>query len=443
MEIGRQSFRILFVGMIIVLLLPLPYSYLTMADSYAYDSRVGEQVAPERDATTVIVADSHGSGTIAAVAPDGTLQYYNTTYAAYHDVDQVAGQPSTVEYIAHDVIPGQRCAGGTAGNGDCYRTVIERLDVRTGEITQLYSRIRPERGSSAPHDFDRIDENRIVIAEIGEPDRVSIVNTETGIITWTWDPQSDYPVSSGGIYPDDWTHLNDVEVLDDGRITVSLRNQDQVVFINRTTGTVDSWTLGEDDAHDTLYEQHNPDYIDVSRGGPGVLVADSENSRVVEYQREGESWSRSWTWRDDRLQWPRDADRLPNGHTLITDTNGGRVLEIDRQGDIVWSIDYAGPYEAERLTTLPESKDGESAQSIGLVSQGGDGQTRDDGGTSITGTVVDLFPSLAINGALYLLPVWFTPTTVLSLFGAIVTAICWGGFELYHSPYRIEITTSS
>lgn len=442
MDIDHRWIRVLFVGILIVLLLPFPYTYLSAADSYTYDSSVGEQVAPERNATTVIVADSHGGGSVASVAPDGTLEYYNTTYDAYHDVDPVAGRPSTVEYIAHEIIPASQCAGGTAGNGDCYRTVIERLDVETGETTRLYSRIRPKRGSTAAHDFDRIDENRVAIAEIGEPDRVSIVNTETGIITWTWEPQADLPVTSGGIFPDDWTHLNDVEVLNDSRIMVSLRNQDQVVFVNRSTGANDSWTLGEDDDHDTLYEQHNPDYIDSSRGGPAVLVADSENSRIVEYQRDGESWTQSWEWSDDRLQWARDADRLPNGHTLITDTNGGRVLEVDRQGEIVWSMDYAGPYEAERLTTGPESEGGESAQSNELASRTeGEGQTSSEGGTSISRAVVDLFPPLVINGALYLLPVWVTPISVVSLLGAIAVVIGWAGFELYHSPYRITVTT--
>jgi hypothetical protein len=73
-----------------------------------------------------------------------------------------------------------------------------------------------------------------------------------------------------------------------------------------------------------FYEQHNPDYIPEERGGPAVLVADSENGRVVEYGRtpgngtpvtDG-TWERTWQWRDGRLQWPRDADRLPNGGWL-------------------------------------------------------------------------------------------------------------------------------
>jgi hypothetical protein len=31
------------------------------------------------------------------------------------------------------------------------------------------------------------------------------------------------------------------------------------------------------------------------------------------------------------------ASRLPNGHTLITDSNNNRVIEVDAAGTVVWS----------------------------------------------------------------------------------------------------------
>ncbi len=46
---------------------------------------------------------------------------------------------------------------------------------------------------------------------------------------------------------------------------------------------------------------------------------------------------------DDRgrkkKDWPFTAIRLTNGNTLIGCTNGNRVIEIDGDGDIVWSVD--------------------------------------------------------------------------------------------------------
>ncbi|MEZ3115637.1 arylsulfotransferase family protein [Halobaculum sp. MBLA0147] len=196
-----------------------------------------------------------------------------------------------------------------------------------------------------------------------------MVNTSSGIIEWSWDPQSYYNISTGGSnvfsassYPDDWTHLNDVTVLQDGRIMISMRNHDEVIFVNKTSGVEHDWTLGDNNEFEWLYEQHQPDYIPAARGGPAVVIADSQNDRIVEYQRDSGEWRQTWSWSDEQLAWPRDADRLPNGHTLIADTHGARVFELDRNGSIVWSV---GPvpevYDVERFGTGDESAGGHSA----------------------------------------------------------------------------------
>jgi len=50
------------------------------------------------------------------------------------------------------------------------------------------------------------------------------------------------------------------------------------------------------------------------------------------------------------LRWPRDADRLENGNTLIADSRNNRVLEVDSGGRVVWSFKgLAFPFEADRL----------------------------------------------------------------------------------------------
>ena len=68
------------------------------------------------------------------------------------------------------------------------------------------------------------------------------------------------------------------------------------------------------------------------------------------------------------MQWTRDADRLPNGHTLLTDSNGDRVFEVNERGDEGWSVDVGFPYEAERFETGDESSRGQSARSAGIAS---------------------------------------------------------------------------
>jgi hypothetical protein len=37
------------------------------------------------------------------------------------------------------------------------------------------------------------------------------------------------------------------------------------------------------------------------------------------------------------VQWPLGALRLPNGNTLVTCQNPGRVIELDRKGDPIWT----------------------------------------------------------------------------------------------------------
>ncbi|MFC7173233.1 hypothetical protein ACFQL0_07375 [Haloplanus litoreus] len=63
---------------------------------------------------------------------------------------------------------------------------------------------------------------------------------------------------------------------------VSPRNFDRVMAIDRETKET-RWTLGEEDNYDILHEQHNP--VLLQRDPLTVLVADSENDRIVEYRR--------------------------------------------------------------------------------------------------------------------------------------------------------------
>ena len=45
-----------------------------------------------------------------------------------------------------------------------------------------------------------------------------------------------------------------------------------------------------------------------------------------------------------------DVDRLPNGNTLVTLRNKGKVLELDPDGQIVWQLDdLSSPSDADRL----------------------------------------------------------------------------------------------
>lgn len=77
-----------------------------------------------------------------------------------------------------------------------------------------------------------------------------------------------------------------------------------------------------------------------------VVVADSENDRIVEYKYENNEWKLTCELKGS-LNWPRDADRLPDGNTLITHNH--RVIKVTPQGEFVWEY-FApwAPYDAER-----------------------------------------------------------------------------------------------
>jgi hypothetical protein len=105
-------------------------------------------------------------------------------------------------------------------------------------------------------------------------------------------PLDDAPPAFGDELLSLYREAFDVEVVRDGRYaTGSLRNHDRVVFVNRSSGEVnESLSLGADDDHSILGEQHNADYIPDERGGPATIVADSNNDRIVESQREDGEW---------------------------------------------------------------------------------------------------------------------------------------------------------
>ena len=81
-------------------------------------------------------------------------------------------------------------------------------------------------------------------------------------------------------------------------------------------------------------------------GDDRLLVTEFAVSRVREIDRK----TKTTVWEFENLKNPYDADRLPNGNTLIADTFGSRVLEIDRDGKIVWSFAKdIRPFDVDRL----------------------------------------------------------------------------------------------
>lgn len=438
--------RVAFALVVVLCASTLGYSYASSSANAAVatyerqaDFPADERVSVVAPRENVTVVAGHGmkgeSAALVAFGPKGEVVYHNDTFHGYFDVDPVEETQMTVEYVAERNYEGSDC------KDKCTLSVVERVNLTTGEISRVYSEVIPQDRGANWHDVDRVDDSRLLVGDIYR-DETYVVNTTTGITEWEWSVKDAYPLSGGGTYPTDWAHLNDVERLHDGRYMVSLRNQDQVAFIDPQTGLQANWTLGEENDYSILYEQHNPDYIPESEGGPAVVVADSLNDRIVEYQRVNDSWEQTWVWSDAEMKWPRDADRLPNGHTLVADTNSHRVLEVNEEGEIVWKINFYAPYEVERLGTGDESVGGPAASKADLQSQRpGDGDDAEE-----TTTVAGFTPRKVTNSIAFILPVWMGFGDALVALVMVVTALAWAIVEYrsssvsvsFHWPVRLR-----
>jgi hypothetical protein len=395
-------------------------------------------IAPPRENATAVVSQTDG---LFVVAPNGTVLFHDSERSAYFDVDPA---PTGSHDLLLTTVTSFEGDGCTPLYDRCAVQYLERVNYSTGERTVLFRRTDPQKGAAEWHDADRVGPDEYVVADMFR-ETVFEVNTTTDIATWEWNLQTDQPITSGGPFPRDWSHLNDVELVRDpaaptlnDTYMVSLRNHDQVVFVDRETGDVVD-RIGRDDARDIMYEQHNPDYIPAARGGPAVVIADSQNNRLVEYQREDGQWRESWVWRDRTMAWPRDADRLPNGHTLVADSNADRVIELNESGGIVWSVPARNSYDVERLGTGDESAGGSSAEQAGLASRRIDSADISGAGQATESAIRSLVPAKVLNALTYVTPGWVDTFDFAGLALLLVTLLGWGAVELKWSPWRLRL----
>jgi hypothetical protein len=323
------------------------------------------------------------------------------------------------------------------------------------------------------HDVDLLPNGNLVVADMRNNadgvanDRLFVYNRTTDAVTWEWRFRDHYPNGTDGGFSDDWTHLNDVDVIDEHRLLASPRNFDQVVVVNRTSGEIEM-RLGSDDDHDVLFEQHNPDWLVSETGRPTILVADSENDRVVEYERRCErgdpmtapmddcSWALTWELgTEGGLNWPRDADRLPNGNTLVTDSLNHRVIEVTPDGEIVWEYYVTwGPYDAERVDAVDRG-DWTGGSARGPTTADMDAT----GGYALSGSAdASPVPSDVAGGPAALLadagqgelaatwrhvvpwvkPVWMTDWELVSTATALLVVLGWGAVEVARGRGRLR-----
>lgn len=143
----------------------------------------------------------------------------------------------------------------------------------------------------------------------------------------------------------DSMHLNDVEefpghlepgYFGPGDVVVSLRNTSTVLVFNLESRKIKYLSTGR------VLRQHDPDFFDGNRlsvfdnntvadslaASSRIVLLSAPDDRVeVVFPTTRESF---FTAAQGKHQW------LDNGHLLITESQAGRALEVDVEGEVIW-----------------------------------------------------------------------------------------------------------
>ncbi|MFB6296561.1 MAG: aryl-sulfate sulfotransferase [Halobacteriales archaeon] len=421
----------------------------------------GNVTQPANGSTLVAIQGFHWQGEGNPKKPARLLSFNETGGLAWKYDGSRRG--ATWFYDADPLPNGNVLAVNTIREDGVGKTLVYELDPRSKE------RVWTEKFNiTDTHDVDLINGDQLLVANMREwdkengtsNDRLFLYDLGEEEIVWEWYFKNHYPASTDGGMKPDWSHVNDVDKIGEGKYMASPRNFDQVIVVDRETKNI-TLRLGEDDNHDIINEQHNPTYLETADGRPVILVADSENNRVVEYtcteRVDGDcEWELTWEVGNGQLNWPRDANRLPNGNTLITDSRNHRVLEVTPTGRIVWET-FApwGPFSAERVV-----RGNDGVRSPAMADMGYQGTYRLKGTAGLTPSTGDslTFPEwLRANvaglpvvggparsladawqaGAQWIRPVWMAPWSFVYLVVAAVLGLVWGVSEAVYQRRRI------
>lgn len=185
------------------------------------------------------------------------------------------------------------------------------------------------------HDVDRLPNGNTLMVWGGsdkiDDSQVKEVSHE-GKLVWAWYAKDHfYRPPYTDIYNDGWTHANAASRLPNGNTLISLRNFNFIVEVDPEGAVVR--TIGEG----LLQHQHDPEPLP----NGNILVANHGKPQgAVEIKPE--SGEVVWEFpMPERATWPvRDANRLPNGNTLIAGTT--KIVEVTAGGDIVWQLGIEG-----------------------------------------------------------------------------------------------------
>lgn len=230
------------------------------------------------------------------------------------------------------------------------------------------------------YDSQTIDMSKIV--EGGSENALIVGNLlvetdRTGKIYWEWSTFDHFEITDIVDFYDltmniiDFTHINSLQETSDGNILMSVRNFDEIVKINKSTGEV-MWRIGGTESKKNQYTFTN----DTRNGFTGfshqhsaqllpngnLLLLDNgwlnplQQTRAVEYQLDHTNKTATKVW---EYFHPNgvfagtmgSVEVLPNGNRFV---NFGRkyITEVRPNGTVAWELEYLdgnGLYHATRV----------------------------------------------------------------------------------------------
>lgn len=249
------------------------------------------------------------------------------------------------------------------GQGIVYNTIVSEAEP-TGTINfldwdgELRRSVELEGHS---HDFLQLDDGTLVAIRISKQEvgtelvvgdaLVTVAPDGTESMLWNAFDWFD-PLTTGTDRVDGWTHCNalgyDAET---DQIHLSVRNLETLVSIDRQTGELTDAFGGEVDQGWTFVESPRPFSYQhqFQLTEDRALVFDNgfgsyDDSRVVEYalDRDTKTATQTWEYHFQPNQWLialGDVDRLDDGSTLIAWDLGGRLEQVDAEGNLLWQVE--------------------------------------------------------------------------------------------------------
>lgn len=193
--------------------------------------------------------------------------------------------------------------------------------------------------SKISHDADRLPNGNTIFVfgafDQKEDAQVVEINSK-GEVVWKWYARDHFDKPPyKDTYKEGWTHTNSVTRLTNGNTLISPRNFNLVVEVDPQGSVIRS--IGEG----ILESIHDPEVL----ASGNILIANQGRPPVGRHQAvEIDLKTGKIVWQSPPFELAalpvRDANRLPNGNTLITAST--KIVEITPDGSTVWQLMLKG-----------------------------------------------------------------------------------------------------